>query len=87
MVGTRPPAGSGPLRSIVGQAGVHLYAPEGCFLHVSRGLAAITSPYDGSIALRWPHAVTATDLFDKWTGSGTTMEVPFRAGHTRLLRY
>lgn len=81
----RPPAGSGQLREVVTRSGVHLYAPEGCFIHASRGLAAITCPYGRTVEIRWPNSVIAVDLFDKWTGSGTTMDMPFRAGHTRLL--
>ncbi|MCC6729815.1 MAG: hypothetical protein IT208_10805 [Chthonomonadales bacterium] len=79
-----PVASTPLLRRWVESAGVHCYAPAECFVHAARGLAAVTAPAAGTVTLRWPEAVEATDLFDGWRGEGVEMPCPFALGQTRL---
>jgi len=79
-----PPLSTDLLRRWVERAGVHCYAPSGCFAHASRELVSITSPVAGEVAVRWPVKCGVEDLFDGWRASGTDTPCPFAAGQTRL---
>ncbi len=79
-----PPSNETWLRTWLKQAGVHLYAPEGFFVHASKDLVSITSPSEGQVDLVWPEEVTVKDLFDGWSGQGRNLTCPFEAGQTRL---
>ena len=72
------------LRGWVERAGVHCYAPAGCFAHASRELVSITSPVAGEVVLHWPEKCGVEDLFDGWRASGAQTLCPFAAGQTRL---
>ncbi len=81
-----PPSNETWLRTWLAQAGVHLYAPEGFFVHASHDLVSVTSPLQGKTELVWPEEVTVKDLFEDWSGQGQKMICPFEAGQTRLFR-
>lgn len=72
------------LRQMIERAGVHCYAPKGCFVHASFELVAITSPAGAEVVVHWPSKCSTIDLFDGWRGSGTSIKCPFAAGQTRL---
>ncbi|MBI5094630.1 MAG: hypothetical protein HZB26_19620 [Candidatus Hydrogenedentes bacterium] len=79
-----PPQDSALLREWVEAAGAHCYAPIGFTVHASRQLVGITASSAGETQLIWPHAVSAKDLLDGWSGKGSAMSCPFEAGQTRL---
>ena len=80
-----PPLSSPILREWAVQAGVHCYAPTGCFVHAAGELVSVTSPLAGQVRLRWREPVQLADLFDGWQGEGSEVDCPFAAGQTRLL--
>ncbi len=81
-----PVVSSELFRSWIERAGVHCYAPPGCFVHASRGLVAVTAPSDGTYAIKWPRPVEARDMFDGWRDTGREFQCPFKTGQTRLFR-
>ncbi len=81
-----PPLDSALLRTWIEGAGVHCYAPTGCFVHASKQLVAVTASFAGDIPIRWPGRETAEDCFTGWRAEGLEMICPFEAGQTRLFR-
>ncbi len=81
-----PPASWDFARPLVEAAGVHCYAPVGCFVHASRELVAVTSNIGQTVELVFPSPVSVTDLFDGWKGEGQAITSPFVLGQTRLLK-
>ncbi len=73
-------------RSWIERAGIHCYAPAGCFVHASRDLVAITAPADGTYTITWPRRVGAQDMLDGWRSDGQAFACPFHTGQTRLFR-
>lgn len=81
-----PPLSTALWRQWAEAAGVHCYAPTGCFVHAARDLVSVTASEARSVRLRWPRPVTIEDLFTGWRGSGAEIDCPFQAGQTRLFR-
>lgn len=79
-----PPLGTDFWRERVSGAGVHLFAPAGCFVHAARDLVTVTSPTAGLVSLTWPSRVAVRDLFDGWSATGVDTPCPFVVGQTRL---
>lgn len=72
------------LRRWAVEAGVHGYAPVGCFVHASGELVSVTSLVAGTVRPHWRQPVHPRDLSDGWEGEGCEMDGSFEAGQTRL---
>jgi len=81
-----PPLTTWPLLKWAKEAGVHTYAPDGCFVWASRELVSITAPAQGDVEIRLPNSSVVKDLFDGWVGRGEVIACPFSTGQTRLFR-